>query len=134
LLVTLPTLNPEAAGFYINKCQTAKPISAFFTYNCLIYDTQKLTYYCLMLFKLPEHVLMTELDGEAVLLDLEKSHYFGLNEIGTDIIHLMQSMDSAEKIVDDIHARYDVERNTLQSDYDRLITELLDEGLIVKPN
>jgi hypothetical protein len=87
-----------------------------------------------MLFKLPEHVLMTELDGEAVLLDLEKSHYFGLNEIGTDIIHLMQSMDSAEKIVDDIHARYDVERNTLQSDYDRLITELLDEGLIVKPN
>ena len=43
-------------------------------------------------------------------------------------------MDSAEKIVDDIHARYDVERNTLQSDYDRLITELLDEGLIVKPN
>ena len=87
-----------------------------------------------MLYKLPEHVLVTELDGEAVLLNLEKSHYFGLNEIGTDIIRLMQSMDSAEQIIEDIRSRYEVERNTLQGDYDRLITELLDEGLIVEPN
>jgi hypothetical protein len=85
-----------------------------------------------MLYKLPEHVLMTELDGESVLLNLEKSHYFGLNEIGTDIIRLIQSMDSAEQIIEDIHGRYAVERDTLESDYDRLITELLDEGLIVE--
>lgn len=86
-----------------------------------------------MLYKLPEHVLMTELDGEAVLLNLEISHYFGLNEIGTDIIRLVQTMDSSEHIIDDILKRYAVARSTLENDYSSLITELLEEGLIIAP-
>ena len=85
-----------------------------------------------MLYKLPDHVLMTELNGEAVLLNLEQSHYFGLNEIGTDIIRLVQTMDTAEEVIQDISSRYEVEHTVLESDYNSLIAELLEEGLIVK--
>ena len=52
-------------------------------------------------------VVFRELEGEAVLLDLESGTYFGLNAVGTRIWSLIQERDSLRAVLDAITDEYD---------------------------
>ncbi len=45
---------------------------------------------------MPEGVLVRELEGESVLLNLESESYFGLDGIGTRMLALLTDSDSIE--------------------------------------
>lgn len=77
-----------------------------------------------------EEVLFRELDGEAVMLDLESERYFGLDEVGTRIWQLLDEHHEVETVVAQMLEEYDVEEERLRADMAALIAELLDAGLI----
>lgn len=76
-------------------------------------------------------VVFRDLDGEAVILDLESGTYFGLNEVGTRVWQLVGEGRGQPEIVAVLAAEYDADRATIERDVIRLVEELRDRRLIV---
>jgi len=83
-----------------------------------------------MKYYLPDYVKIRELDGEAVLLNLDSEKYFGLDEVGTSMINALTSGNTVEKACESLLEQYTVDPDTLKSDMDQLIEKLLEKGLI----
>jgi hypothetical protein len=79
-----------------------------------------------------DRVVWQEIEGEAVLLDLDSERYFGLNRVGTDVWKGLSAGQSIAGIVDDLLTRFEVPRTQLQQDVDTLIADLRREGLLVE--
>jgi hypothetical protein len=80
--------------------------------------------------QVPEGVLIRELQGESVLLNLESECYFGLDEVGTRMWNALASTDSIEAACETLLAEYDVEPARLRSDLATFIDTLAEEGLV----
>ena len=57
-----------------------------------------------------------ELDGEAVVLNLDSGTYFGLDPVGTRIWELVRQCGSLQTVFEAISDEYDVEPETLERD------------------
>ena len=75
-------------------------------------------------------VVFRELDGEAVILNLESGMYFGLDPIGTRIWQLCQEHASIRSVWEAMQAEFDESPETLQSDLLAFINELSTRGLV----
>jgi Coenzyme PQQ synthesis protein D (PqqD) len=80
-------------------------------------------------FDIPAQVLYREVDGQMVLLDLSSEQYFGLNEVGADIVTRITRRPFDEAL-SSLTADYEVEPATLQRDVDELVDSLLGAGLL----
>lgn len=78
----------------------------------------------------PEHVLLRELEGEAILLDLETETYFGLDEIGTRVWQALLASPSVGEACEALLEELDVAPAVLRDDVERLVGELVDAGLL----
>jgi hypothetical protein len=78
----------------------------------------------------PDSVLFRNLDGEAVLLNLDSEEYFGLDSVGTDIWQAVTGDANLEEAYVTLLAEYDVDAVQLRTDMSEFIQELLDAGLI----
>ena len=78
----------------------------------------------------PEHAMFRELDGEAVLLNLQNEMYYGLDEVGTRMWQLLTTSDSVQAAMDTMLEEFDVSPQTLEQDLADLITELKFHGLL----
>jgi hypothetical protein len=83
-----------------------------------------------MKYDLPDYVKIRELDGEAVLLNLDSEKYFGLDEVGTRMIKALTSGHTVEEACASLLEQYDVDPDTLKADLEHLIEKLLAKGLI----
>ena len=80
-------------------------------------------------FRYPEGVLVREVQGELVLLNLRTEQYFALDRVGADILSRL-TRDSVEDVLTSLEADYAVEGSVLMADIETLLDELLREGLI----
>jgi Coenzyme PQQ synthesis protein D (PqqD) len=80
--------------------------------------------------KVSDDVVSRDLEGEAVVLNLETGIYFGLNEVGTRIWSLIEEHGSLQKVFAIIKDEYDVPSETLENDLLRIVQELHAKGLI----
>jgi Coenzyme PQQ synthesis protein D (PqqD) len=80
--------------------------------------------------KVTDKILVSALEGESVLLNLESEKYFGLDEIGTRMLSLLNESNSVEAAYESLLQEYDVEKDVLRSDLLNLVEELEGEGLI----
>jgi hypothetical protein len=73
-----------------------------------------------------------QLDGEAVLLNLETHGYFGLNPTGTEVWELVQAHPgiSATDIVAVMGRRYEQDPGRIVADIASVIGEMLRHGLV----
>lgn len=75
-------------------------------------------------------VLLQNLEGEAVLLNLANGQYYGLDE---NSFHMYQTLTSAES-VDQAYERllqeYQIEPEQLRADLERFLEGLLENGLL----
>jgi hypothetical protein len=78
----------------------------------------------------PETVLFRELDGEAVILNLETESYLGLDAVGTRMWSVLTAQPSIEAAYQVLLAEYDVAPETLRADLERLLGEMLEHKLI----
>ena len=72
----------------------------------------------------------SSLGDEAVILELSRGIYYGLNEVGARIWSLLKEPRPAGEIRDAIVDEYDVEPATASRDVIVLLSELLERGLI----
>ena len=78
----------------------------------------------------PDHVVVRELEGEAILLNLETEAYFGLDEVGTRIWSELVASASVEGVCEVLQQEFDVEPSVLRGDVEKLASELLEQGLL----
>jgi len=77
-----------------------------------------------------EDVLVRELDGQSVLLNLETEQYFSLDEVGTRMWELLTASPSIQGAYDALLAEYDVAPDLLHGDLEKLIERLTEKGLL----
>jgi hypothetical protein len=80
--------------------------------------------------RVPDSVLMREVEGESVLLDLKQGYYFGLNATGTRMWQVIIEADSLDAACERLAAEYDVDRETLRRDLATLVNDLVAHGLL----
>jgi hypothetical protein len=71
-----------------------------------------------------------ELGGEAVILNVKKGAYYGLDEVGATIWSLIAEPVAVSKILETLLERYEVERGRCRDDLLALLAELHGSGLI----
>ncbi len=76
------------------------------------------------------NVLVRELHGESVLLNLDSESYFGLDDVGTGIWRALTSSPSIDAACQALLGEYDVEPQRLRADLERFIEQLSTAGLI----
>jgi hypothetical protein len=89
-----------------------------------------------MTYSLPKRVTMSpevlfrELDGEAVLLDLNTERYYGLDDVGTRIWQLLAEHGDVDTAHNLLLSEYEVDGDTLWQDMADLLGRLAEAGLI----
>lgn len=78
----------------------------------------------------PKDVLIKEIRGESVLLNLEKETYFGLDKVGTRMWTVLSESESIRTAYDLLLDRYDVEAERLRRDLFDLVKTLVGYGLL----
>ncbi|WP_309121667.1 lasso peptide biosynthesis PqqD family chaperone [Paenibacillus sp.] len=74
--------------------------------------------------------IVSDMDGEKVMLSIRNGKYYNLGEIGGDIWDLIASPSRIEAVVDALLARYDVERDQCEEHVLTFLARLADEKLI----
>lgn len=78
----------------------------------------------------PEHVLFQELQGEAVLLDLQQGQYYGLNALGTRVWNLLHDGKGVGEVIQTLLAEYDCTEEQIKADIAHFLNELYAKGLV----
>jgi Coenzyme PQQ synthesis protein D (PqqD) len=78
----------------------------------------------------PDGVLVRELEGESVLLNLNSESYFGLDGVGTRMWAALTTSASIEAAYETLLAEYEVEPEHLRADLSRFVEKLAAAGLI----
>ena len=79
---------------------------------------------------IPKGVLLSAVEGESVLLNLESERYFGLDEVGTRMFSVLTESNSIQVAYEVLLDEYDVDAESLRSDLISLIDNLVDQGLM----
>jgi hypothetical protein len=79
---------------------------------------------------IPTDVMARQVGDETVLLHLGSGSYFGLDPVGTRIWHLLSEGKTPPDIRDLLVTEFEVTREQLERDIERLLLELLAQGLI----
>jgi Coenzyme PQQ synthesis protein D (PqqD) len=75
-------------------------------------------------------VLTAEVDGEIVMMSIEHSRYYALNETGGDIWRRIDPPCSFDELVDALASEYAVERATIAADVRALLEGMLARGAV----
>ena len=83
-----------------------------------------------MTHAIPDGVLTAQLEGEAVLLDLQTKRYYRLNATAARIWQGVADRLEPGQIVDALMQEFAVERATAQSETERTLDDLCARGLL----
>ena len=79
---------------------------------------------------IPAHVLVRQLDGESVLLNLETEKYFGLDTTGTRMWELVTTLPNIEAACGMLIHEFEVEPEVLRNNFAELLGQLVENGLL----
>ena len=80
--------------------------------------------------RIRDDILTAQLQGEAVLLDLQTKRYYRLNATGARIWKGVQDLLPPHEIVDALVREFEVDRATAQAETERALEDLRAQGLI----
>ena len=84
--------------------------------------------------RVADDVLISNLQEESVILNLNSERYFGLDDVGTRMLSVLITSDSIEAAYESLAAEYDVDRQALRVDLITLVENLLQQGLVKVEN
>ncbi len=79
---------------------------------------------------IPPQVLINQIDGEMVILDLESGTYFGLNPVGAQIWHFLSEGKTLAETCRAMLDKYEVSPDEIERDVVNLTSELLARKLV----
>jgi hypothetical protein len=80
----------------------------------------------------PDGVLISQLQEESVILNLESERYYGLDDVGTRFLTVLTSSESIEAAHETLSREYDVDPIVLRDDLLALVEKLVDQGLLIR--
>ena len=78
----------------------------------------------------PSDVLIREVSGESVILNLQRQRYLGLDQVGTRMWKAVTTLDSIQAAYEVLLAEYDVDAKRLRRDLEDLVEKLVQQGLL----
>lgn len=72
------------------------------------------------------------IDGEAIIMNLTNGAYYSMDGVGAQMWAGIEQAQDGDAIVERIAIGHGVDRAMVRADFDRLVGELLTEGLIVE--
>lgn len=77
-----------------------------------------------MKYTINNSVKLTIIEGESVLLNVDDGKYYGVDEVGTEILNLLENNERISNIVNKIARIYNVEETKVALDVEKFITKL----------
>ncbi|TKH00654.1 lasso peptide biosynthesis PqqD family chaperone [Peribacillus simplex] len=74
--------------------------------------------------------IVSDMDGEKVMLSIEKGKYYNLGELGGSIWDLMNEPITFDQLVNELLTQYDVDKEVCVVQVTDFLTQLNDEGLM----
>ncbi len=74
--------------------------------------------------------LYSEIDSEAVILDINSGTYYGLNDVSNRVWQWLQTPCSQKDLVESLLEEYDVSLEKASADLDRLLQKMVSTGLV----
>lgn len=74
-------------------------------------------------------LLAADVDGEMVMMDVEKGVYYGLDAIGSDIWKRLETPVSAAELAAELVKDYEADAATIETDVLALFNRLVEQGL-----
>ena len=81
---------------------------------------------------MPDDVLISNLQQESVILNLDSERYYGLDDVGTRFLTVLNTSESIEAAYEALRREYDIEENVLRDDLLELIENLLNQGILIR--
>lgn len=78
-----------------------------------------------------DDLVVQEIDGETVLLDLAGSTYFASNRTGTFLLHLLRSECDRDALVSALAAEFEISAEQAATDTDGFLAKLREQDLLV---
>ena len=78
----------------------------------------------------PDDVLISNLQDESVVLNLDSERYYGLDDVGTRFLSILTTSESIEAAYDRLREEYEVDPQVLRKDLLALAEKLIEQGLI----
>ncbi|HEX5873281.1 MAG TPA: PqqD family protein [Pyrinomonadaceae bacterium] len=82
--------------------------------------------------KIPDDVLISNLQEESVILNLDSERYYGLDSIGTRMLSVLTTSDSIESAYETLVQEYEVDREVFKNDLLELVDNLIAQGLLIR--
>jgi hypothetical protein len=80
--------------------------------------------------RVPDDVLISRLQEESVILNLDSERYYGLDDVGTRVLSVLTNSDSIETAYQSLLVEYDVDAQILRKDLLALVENLLQQGIV----
>jgi hypothetical protein len=71
-----------------------------------------------------------DMDGEVVMMNIEKGTYYGFNSVGSNIWELIHKPIAVKNIIDKLLNEFDIDSNTCEDSVIKFINGLYEEELI----
>ena len=80
--------------------------------------------------RVPDDVLISSLQEESVILNLDSERYYGLDDVGTRMLSVLSTSESIEAAYESLRDEYDVDGQVLRQDLLALVENLLQKGIV----
>lgn len=80
--------------------------------------------------RVPADVLVSDLDGEMVMLNLKTAFYYGLDPIGSRMLNAVTASESVGAAYHSLSTAFDVDPEQLRSDLLEIVDQLIELGLL----
>lgn len=80
--------------------------------------------------QIPDDVLISNLQEESVILNLQNERYYGLDDVGTRFLSVLTTSDSIEAAYQTLRKEYDVDGQVLRQDLLEVVEKLVAQGIV----
>ncbi|MFK9117570.1 lasso peptide biosynthesis PqqD family chaperone [Peribacillus frigoritolerans] len=74
--------------------------------------------------------IVSDMDGEKVMLSVQKGKYYNLGELGGEIWDLLKEPITIHELVTTLQSQYDVAQTECEEQVTDFINQLLEQGLV----
>ena len=82
--------------------------------------------------RVPDDVLISNLQQESVILNLDSERYYGLDDVGTRFLSALTGSESIEAAYEMLRDEYDVDAQNLRQDLLELVENLVKQGILIR--
>ena len=84
--------------------------------------------------RVADDVLISNLQEESVILNLDSERYYGLDDVGTRFVSVLNESESIEAAYEMLRDEYDVDPHSLRQDLFELVEDLVKQGILIRAN